>query len=159
MEILYIPWRKRYKRQAKSSCPFCASLSKTDDRTNLIIKRFETCALFLCLHPYNAGHVLIIPYKHTGEFAELSEKERHEMVDVMDQAISVLYKKLCCNGVNAGINLGDGSAGGSIPEHLHMHVVPRFFGDTNFLPLMTSTRLITRDLMEVYDQLVEAFNE
>lgn len=158
MSILYVPWRKNYKRKSSAeSCPFCTAFSGKSDRENLVIKRFKTCALVLCLHPYNAGHLLIIPYKHTDLFSDLSSEERHELVDVMDQAIVALYKVLDCQGINTGLNLGDGCAGGSIPHHLHLHVVPRFKGDTNFLPIISSTRLITRDLMEVYDLLFKVF--
>ncbi|KKS67843.1 MAG: Histidine triad (HIT) protein [candidate division TM6 bacterium GW2011_GWE2_42_60] len=158
MSILYIPWRKNYKRKLPTeACPFCVAFLAHNDRENLVIKRFKTCALVLCLHPYNAGHLLIIPYKHTGIFADLSPEERHEIIDIMNQAIMVLYTALGCQGINTGINLGDGCAGGSIPEHLHVHVVPRFKGDTNFLPIVASSRLITRDLMDLYDTLFKAF--
>lgn len=158
MSILYIPWRKKYtKRPPQAACPFCEALSKTNDRESLIIRRYSTCALFLCLHPYNAGHLLIVPTTHTGELSRLTDAERNELMWVMNQAIPILYQVLGCQGINAGINLGDGTAGGSIPEHLHIHVVPRFKGDTNFLPIIASTRLITRDLMEIYDTLVPHF--
>jgi len=80
MSILYIPWRKNYKRKLPTeACPFCVAFLAHNDRENLVIKRFKTCALVLCLHPYNAGHLLIIPYKHTGIFADLSPEERHEI--------------------------------------------------------------------------------
>ncbi|MBN2267616.1 MAG: HIT domain-containing protein [Candidatus Babeliaceae bacterium] len=160
MGFLYLPWRKRYKRSSVTDvCPFCHAFAASDDRANLIVKRFCTCALFLCLHPYNAGHLLVIPYRHIGVFAELTEEERYEMMDIMNKAIKVLFEIMGCQGMNAGINLGDGTAGGSIPQHIHFHLVPRFKGDTNFLPILTGTRLITSDLMEIYDKLVGAFGD
>lgn len=158
MKFLYIPGRKRYKKQSVfDNCPFCSKFPEDKDRENLIIKRFNTCALFMCLHPYNAGHLLVIPYKHTGNFTELGKEEQYEMIDVMNLAIISLGKALDCQNMNIGMNFGDGTAGGSVPGHIHLHIVPRFKGDTNFLPIITSTRLITRDLMEVYDILVEEF--
>ncbi|KKR96090.1 MAG: Bis(5'-adenosyl)-triphosphatase [candidate division TM6 bacterium GW2011_GWE2_41_16] len=136
-------------------CPFCNMFEQSNDRENFILKRYEHCAVLLNLHPYNTGHLLVVPYMHTGDLDALGIPARAEMFKLVNSMTKILYTTLNCDGINIGINLGDGAAGGSIPDHVHVHIVPRYKGDTNFLPITSNTRLITRDLNDVYDQLVK----
>lgn len=161
MKHLYAPWRGIYlkDKQPSGSCPFCIQYApQEDDRKNFIIKRFASCAVMLNLYPYNAGHLLLIPYKHAATLSELTPEIRSEMMEVLEQTTRTLQKTLNNQGTNVGINLGEKAAGGSIPEHLHLHIVPRFQGDTNFLPVIANTKQISRDLNEIYGLLYEAFN-
>jgi ATP adenylyltransferase len=162
MKQLYAPWRTNYtlsgESQRKSKkCIFCSQIAMSSDKKNLIIKRFSHCFVMLNLFPYNAGHLMAIPYQHTAQLVELSKDARAELMEVIALSMSILTKELKAEGFNAGFNLGGKPAGGSIPEHLHVHVLPRWLGDTNFLATLADVKPISLDLVKIYEQLDKAF--
>jgi len=165
MKRLYCPWRKQYSKEVNGTkkegatsdeCVFCAKLSENDDEKNYIIKRFAHCAVLLNLFPYNAGHVLVIPYRHVACLSDLSEAERAEIMEVVSKAVECAKDALQAQGINVGLNLGR-AAGAGIPSHLHMHVLPRWTGDTNFMPLIADSKTVSFDLNEIYQTLKKAF--
>ena len=106
--------------------------------------------------PYNAGHLLILPYKHVADLNDLPAEAQHELIELTAKSIDVLKKELGAQGINIGMNLGK-IGGAGIPAHIHQHVLPRWQGDTNFLPILTETKAISFDLREIYNKLKEAF--
>lgn len=165
MEHLYAPWRGTYTKEAQdrthldSGCPFCNHLTSNDDAKNYMLKRTKNCAVLLNVYPYNPGHLLIIPHQHIAHLHDLTPDVRAELMDVTAHAVQVLETTLHNTGTNVGINLGDFSSGGSIPEHLHIHVVPRWPGDTNFFPVLAQTKQLSEDLNIVYKTLKQAFEK
>lgn len=159
MKHLYAPWRSQYiqANQTSNACVFCTQATTTQDKQHFIIKRYEHCFLVLNLFPYNPGHLLVIPYEHQASLELLPRAARHELMDVITHAIQILTKELKAQGFNVGVNLGGKAAGGSIPDHLHMHVLPRYQGDTNFLVTLAETKQISANLLELYEKLKIAF--
>lgn len=164
MKNLYAPWRSPYSssidkaKQDKSAvdCVFCIEDQHQSDESHFILKRYQHCYAILNKYPYNAGHLMIIPFAHVQDLDGLEQKARHEIMDVITHSVEIIKKKLKCHGVNAGLNIGRASGAG-IPEHLHMHVLPRWEGDTNFLPTLANTKVISFDLQEIYDLLKSDF--
>ena len=163
MEYLYAPWRGGYIKdkiqlEKTGSCPFCIALESSDDSYHFVLKRFSECALLLNAYPYNPGHLLIIPRAHVDNLEDLTPSARAQIMELTSKAIPVLEQTIKNTGTNIGINLGSRAAGGTIPEHLHVHILPRFEGDTNFLPALAQTKQLSDDLKEVYSILYNAFN-
>ncbi|MBY0109999.1 MAG: HIT domain-containing protein [Candidatus Babeliaceae bacterium] len=161
MEKLYAPWRSNYvvSHNNDNECPLCLTASEKNDEKRYIIKRYNHVFVILNLYPYNAGHVMVVPYEHKGSLSELLPEVRAEFIEVTALCEKILKKELKVDGLNIGLNLGGKSAGGTIPEHIHLHILPRFYGDTNFLPLLSDTKQIALDLNGVYKQLKDAFNK
>src|SRR3990167_4801546 len=162
MKHLYVPWRQKYSKEnreeAKQGCPFCNEFSSDNDKQNYILRRFKYNAVVLNLYPYNAGHLMVIPFEHKSQLHELSKEALDEMMWLTATSSEILQKELVAQGINIGINLGK-SAGAGIPEHLHMHVLPRWPGDTNFMTLLAETKPISFNLNEIYDDLVPYFEK
>jgi ATP adenylyltransferase len=159
MKHLYAPWRGDYITDTAhtGACVFCEQISANNDAHYFIIQRFTHCFVMLNLFPYNAGHVMVIPYRHVATLTKLTPQERGEMMEVSNLALIVLKKSLKADGFNLGVNLGGKAAGGSIPRHLHMHVLPRWHGDTSFLTTLAETKQISVNLTELYRKLKAAF--
>ncbi len=167
MKRLYAPWRSAYTRSIERTkddsaqcheCVFCQQLSSQNDTSHFILGRYQhTCAI-LNLYPYNAGHILLVPYSHTAELFLLTQEERGELIELASITQEILINALEAQGLNVGINQGK-AAGAGIPSHLHMHVLPRWIGDTNFLPLLADTKQISTNLHELYQQLLPFFKE
>lgn len=159
MKFLYVPWRSQYvKNKPKDdACVFCEKIASDDDANNFILGRYKHNAVFLNLFPYNAGHLMIIPYKHTNNLDELNKEEKSELIELVSQSIKILENHTKADGFNVGLNLGK-AAGSGIPTHLHMHVLPRWEGDTNFLPTLSNTKTISFDLNKIYQDLKPHFN-
>ena len=166
MKKLFAPWRNNYTTgtahntdgtETKDQCVFCTQLQENNDATHFIIRRFVYSAVILNLYPYNAGHLLIIPFEHKGRLHDFSKKARAELMELTTHSTTILTKTLKAPGINVGLNLGK-SAGAGIPAHLHMHVLPRWLGDTNFMPTIGQTKIISTDLEEIYKKLKPPFN-
>lgn len=163
MEYLYAPWRGTYSQKAqeqthqKDGCPFCNQLALNEDEKYCILKRLKHCVIILNLYPYNPGHVLIIPLEHVARLDQLSVEAQHEIMSAITDSVNKIEEALENSGTNVGINLGDHASGGSIPEHLHIHVIPRWRGDTNFLPLLAETKQLSEDLRIIYNKLKALF--
>lgn len=158
---IYAPWRSKYlskNSQTTVSCIFCSHYKDTDDKKNYILHRLPNCMIMLNLYPYNAGHILIVPNMHVSNLNQLTKDIRSEIMEATNIGSIILKEKLKCDGINIGLNMGEYS-GGSIPEHLHMHVVPRWASDTNFLVTTASTKAISFDLNEIYKLLTPEFKK
>lgn len=162
MEKMYCPWRQVYSAlthdrpaYTTATCIFCAIIQHPeDDSRNFVIKRLNNCAVMLNLYPYNAGHMMIVPYRHTDTVLELTPAEQTETMAALSEAIGWLTTVSKPDGFNIGLNLGK-AAGAGIPEHVHWHVLPRWQGDTNFMPLLANTKQISFDLKELYQKFRE----
>lgn len=167
MKKLYAPWRSSYTTDTTrgkhddstpEDCAFCTKFKTQDDAKSYILARFKHFAVLLNLYPYNAGHLLVIPYAHIRNLDDLSTESHSELMQLLTESINVLKNTLKAEGVNVGLNLGKASGAG-IPSHLHWHVLPRWHGDTNFLPLLADTKAVSYDLEVMYKQLAEPFQK
>lgn len=138
-------------------CAFCEAQIKEDGFGNLIVHRGEHCFVIMNLYPYNSGHMMVVTNAHTHLFSELPAEHMAEMTRLMQKAIKVLTKAYCPQGFNVGVNLGD-AGGAGIKEHLHWHVIPRWFGDANFITVVGKTRVLPESLEESYNKIVETWN-
>ncbi|RQG91142.1 HIT domain-containing protein [Natrarchaeobius halalkaliphilus] len=161
MEQVFAPWRIEWiRRDDKNAdiddCVFCELPERRADRDNLLVARSERTFVLLNNYPYNPGHVMVIPRLHTGDYGDLTDEQLLDHARLKRRTFGALETALEPDGFNAGLNLGDG-AGGSISDHLHTHVVPRWRGDTNFMPVLSETSVIVEALEETYDRVHEAF--
>lgn len=159
MDYLWAPWRIEYIRRDKSkkeTCIFCQKASEDDDKKNLIVYRGKTAFVLLNLYPYNNGHLMIAPYRHTHDFINLSDEESAEIDKLTKLSLKVLEMCLKPQGFNLGMNLGNVSGAG-IADHIHRHIVPRWLGDTNFMPVTGNTKVMLHGLQETWLELHKAF--
>ena len=160
LKYLWAPWRMGYISMAKNKfgpCLFCDKSNIGKDEENLVVHRGENSYILLNLYPYNNGHLMIAPYDHERNFENLQSDTQVEMMNLMNRAMGVLRKNLNADGFNFGANFGE-VAGAGIKEHLHFHLVPRWIGDTNFMPVMGHTKVMVEGLKETWKQLAEAFS-
>jgi len=156
MEKLWAPWRMAYiEVEQPHGCIFCTKPEAGDDRQQLILFRGEQCFVMMNLFPYNNGHVMIAPYRHTADLVGLSVEEQAEMMRLTRYCVRVLQEAFRPEAFNLGMNLGR-TAGAGVADHLHMHVVPRWNGDTNFMPVLAETKVLPDALFTSYDKLAEA---
>jgi ATP adenylyltransferase len=156
---LWAPWRLAYVAkeappQPGDECFICRGLRESDDRRNLIVQRSDKSVVLLNKYPYNNGHLLVAPRSHKGRLDELQHDETAELMQSVRRMVLVLEKRLKCDGFNIGLNLGK-AAGAGLPGHLHWHVVPRWNGDTNFMPVVADVKVIAQSLDALYDLLLE----
>ena len=153
---LWAPWRIRYVQAAQkpAGCFLCAMLQapRARDRENLLLVRGKTCLVCLNRYPYNGGHLLIAPRRHVAELADLRPAEHVELLQLAARMVAVLRTVMRPEGFNLGFNLGH-AAGAGLRDHLHMHVVPRWVGDVNFMPVLADIKVIPQALEEFYDQV------
>lgn len=162
MKRLFSPWRSAYIQTFKSKkksrrCLFCRIAREKNDAKNLVLWRGKTCYVVMNLFPYNSGHLLIVPYQHTPDFSALSAEENAEAMKATARCIKALKKHSKPHGFNFGANLGR-VAGAGIEQHVHFHLVPRWSGDTNFLPVLSDTKLVSEDLKETWRALRKLLN-
>lgn len=155
---LWAPWRSGYITGGDpvEGCPFCVLPARGNDRGTLIVHRGEGNYVILNAYPYNPGHLMVVPFAHLADVEALEGTTAEEMWVLGRRAVTVLRERLHAEGVNLGLNLG-AAAGAGIAEHVHLHVVPRWVGDTNFVSVVGATRVLPRALEEVYDELAPAF--
>jgi len=159
MEELWAPWRAEYILSPKEKeCIFCGGLKQNKDRDNLIIYRAKKSFIIMNRYPYNSGHLMVAPNAHKAKLEELTKAEYTEIFELLILCNKLLYTAMPAEGINIGINLGD-VAGSSIREHLHIHLVPRFTGDTNFMPVIGLTKVQSFALLETYDSLKKQLNK
>ncbi len=166
MKRMYCPWRSNYTTQEarikkenlpSDECIFCDQFAQNIDKKFFILKRFKHNVVMLNRFPYNTGHLLIIPFAHKATLNDLSKAARSELMELITQSSDIVQKQLKADGVNIGLNVGKAS-GSSIPSHLHFHILPRWYGDTNFLPTLADTKQISVDLNDTYKKLKKAFD-
>ena len=159
MKILWAPWRIEYIRSPKhDGCIFCDFPKENRDRERLILYRGEHAFVIMNNYPYNPGHVMIAPYRHVGRWEDLNDVELLEIMKLSQLMIKALKVAMNPDGFNLGVNLGR-VAGAGIDDHVHLHVVPRWNGDTNFMPVVDDTKVIPESLEEAYDELKKAIDK
>lgn len=157
MKYLWAPWRIEYIKKAdEPGCILCHKPAEKDDAASYILYRGRWNFIIMNSYPYNAGHIMIAPYRHVANLDELSDEEGNEHFQLVRRSITVLRRVFKADGFNVGMNLGR-IAGAGIDKHIHTHVVPRWAGDTNFMPVVGDTRVINEALEETYHKLVGEF--
>ncbi len=164
MEKLWSPWRSQYidsfKDKTKNDdCIFCSMINlNVEDENNLLIEKGKLTFTVLNLYPYNNGHLMVVPYRHTDDFVTLTKEENQEIMDKLQIAYLALKEVYNPEGFNVGGNLGRVSGAG-IHEHLHFHIVPRWNGDTNFMPVLGEVKVISQDLLVTKKKLLDAYSK
>ena len=158
MDYIWSPWRMAYiqGKNKEAGCVFCAEAGKLDDPENLIVKRGQRAYIILNRYPYTSGHLLVVPYDHQPTLSDLDAETRTELMELVNEGILVLESIYKPQGYNVGINIGE-AAGAGITGHIHMHIVPRWGGDTNFISSLGNTRVLPESLEETYRRLREAW--
>ena len=164
MDRLWAPWRMAYiapsedetgAASARPDCIFCAFPAENEDAARLIVTRGETCFVILNAYPYNNGHLMVVPYRHVAQIADLTPAEQAELLALAARMTRTLAAVSRPDGYNLGMNLGS-AAGAGIADHLHLHVVPRWDGDTNFLPVVGNVKVLPESLEQVHAKLIAA---
>lgn len=157
MDRLWAPWRRSYVVGDKpEGCVFCAAAAGEEPVATLVLARGEHCFSLMNAYPYNNGHLMVLPYDHIAALAEVSVAAQTEMMQTAARWTQVMAATMGCDGFNVGLNLG-AAAGAGIAEHLHLHVVPRWAGDTNFMPVVGGTKVLPEALEVTADRLRGAF--
>ena len=158
MKKLWAPWRIEYIRSPKEDgCIFCDKPAGDNDREDLILYRGEKAFILMNLYPYNNAHLMIAPYIHVDNTEELDADTYKEIMVLADQSMAILKETMDAQGFNFGANIG-AAAGAGIEEHIHFHIVPRWAGDTNFMPVLGHTKVEVQGLQECYDLLRPHFD-
>lgn len=158
MSLMWAPWRKTYLRlnpSKRSGCLFCSLLRDRKDKRNLILFRTAHYAVILNRYPYNNGHLMIVSKRHIASVFQMNEQEKAEFFEVLEKVMKALTKAMRPQGFNLGMNIAD-VAGAGIPRHLHWHIVPRWKGDVNFMPVLAATKVISESLESAYEALSRA---
>ncbi len=159
IETLWAPWRVEYfKQEPRNSDFLSAAASASNDAEHLVIARRKASFLMMNRYPYAVGHLMAVPYRKTGDISALGENEVTELWSLVVHAQRLLRRVANAQGFNVGINLGE-CAGAGVVDHIHIHIVPRWSGDTNFMPMLADTRTLSEGLQGLYEKLVNAQNE
>ncbi|HEV7400015.1 MAG TPA: HIT domain-containing protein [Solirubrobacterales bacterium] len=158
---IWAPWRLAYVKDAskdiEEECIFCVKQAEDDDEANLIVHRGRRAFVILNLYPYTNGHLMVAPYEHTGRFQDLPVETTAEMMALAQAAIARLEQVYEPHGFNVGLNQGR-AAGAGVEHHIHLHVVPRWGGDTNFMPVIADTKVMPQTLEQSYEALKGSFD-
>ncbi len=155
MDQLWAPWRGKFIESFKGEgCIFCELPPVGDDEKTLILYRGINAFVIMNAYPYAAGHLMVVPFRHVAQLSDLTDTERHEVIDLVTRCESALTAAMKPEGFNVGFNLGR-AAGAGVDKHLHCHIVPRWIGDTNFMPVTGETRVINESLDVTYNKLKE----
>ncbi|MCX7866950.1 HIT family protein [Limisphaera sp. VF-2] len=156
MEWLHAPWRIQYilapKPPPGDGSLFTRIAQSNDDEANLVVARERSCFALLNRYPYNGGHLMVVPYRQVAELGDLTLEELTELMQLTQRCVTALKRVMNPDGFNIGLNLGR-AAGAGIEEHLHLHVVPRWYGDTNFMPVLADTKVLPEALQETAARL------
>jgi ATP adenylyltransferase len=155
---LWAPWRAEYIFAEKSGGCILCEASSGNDKECLVLHRETRAFVIMNKFPYNNGHLMVVPCRHVGDIQELTEQESRSLWELVQRSVRVLKMKMKPQGFNVGMNLGR-IAGAGVEDHLHIHVVPRWSGDVNFMPVITGTKVISQSLEEAYHLLKEGFVE
>lgn len=154
MKKLWAPWRMEYitseKRPDKAKCFLC--VDPADDDAALVLVRKPSAFVIMNRYPYSNGHLMVAPVRHVGRIEDLGDAELLEMMSLVRSISAVLREEMSVDGINVGINMGK-AAGAGLEEHIHIHVVPRWVGDTNFMPVVGETKVISEHLLTTYEKL------
>lgn len=159
MEHIWAPWRIEYIEMEKpKGCFLCDKPKQNNDAANFILYRGEKNFVLLNSYPYNPGHLMIAPYRHAASIEDLTEDELHEHFEIVRRATRILREVLKPGGFNLGINLGK-VAGAGVDDHVHTHVVPRWQGDSNFMPVIAEFKVLPEALAATYRKLIDRFRK
>jgi len=160
MKHIWSPWRMNYimNHERSLDCVFCQAIEQADSAENLVVFRGQSVFVILNRYPYTSGHIMVVPFAHVPSLEALSPEVRAEMIDMASIATQVLQTIYHPEGFNLGINLGE-AAGAGIAAHLHMHVVPRWNGDTNFMSAVGGTRVLPENIDDSYQRIQTAWKE
>ena len=158
MERIFTPWRLPYLKTIgdRDECIFCEAQAATDDAKMFILARGATAFVILNIYPYSNGHLMVVSKRHLGRLSEARAEERHEILDTASRCEEILQQAYQPDGLNIGLNLGR-AAGAGIVGHLHLHIVPRWSGDTNFTTVVGDTRFVPETPQQTYDRLAPLF--
>ncbi len=158
MDFLWAPWRIKYIESARveEGCIFCKGLREPDKR--FVLDFNEKAMAIMNIYPYNPGHVMVAPTRHVGNFNDLDDDELLEISRMIKKAIRAIDKTMKPEGYNIGINMGQ-AAGAGVRDHIHIHIVPRWCGDTNFMPVTSDTKVLGEALEETYKKLKENWGD
>ncbi len=157
MEQIWAPWRIKYIQTEKpAGCILCEKPKQNNDALNYILHRGDRNFIIMNSYPYNPGHLMIAPYRHIANLEELTGEELHEHFQIVSRSIKILKQVFNPAGFNIGINMGK-VAGTGIDDHIHTHIVPRWQGDTNFMPVISDIRVVPEALAETYEKLKGKF--
>ncbi len=157
MHVLWAPWRMAYIGAPKpAGCIFCTHPAAADQKAALVLAQPAHAVVMLNRYPYGNGHVMVAPRRHTADLSALSAEEHGALAETVRRAVALLQNTFRCDGMNVGMNLGS-AAGAGIADHLHWHIVPRWIGDTNFMPLIGEVRSIPEHLESMWDRLRPPF--
>jgi len=160
MNHIWSPWRMKYieKTEKEEGCVFCNALAKEDSEANLIAFRGERAFVILNLYPYTSGHLMVVPFGHIATLEELDPATRAEMMELASRCTTVLRKIYQPQAFNVGANIGE-AAGAGVPGHVHIHIVPRWGADTNFMSVLGETRVLPESIQDTYKRVREGFSE
>jgi ATP adenylyltransferase len=157
MEQVWAPWRMKYILMDKSKgCFLCENLKQDDDAANYILYRGRKNFVIMNVYPYNPGHLMVAPHRHVASLEELTKEELHEHSEIVSRSLKVLRQEFDPQGFNIGVNIGK-VAGVGLEGHVHTHIVPRWQGDTNFMPVTADTKVVSEALDETYKKLEGKF--
>ena len=154
VETLWAPWRVEYfEKQPRDLNFLSAAAQASDDAAHLVVTRRKNAFLMMNRYPYSVGHLMVVPYRKTADVSSLGENEVLELWNLAVHGQRLLRETMKAQGFNIGLNLGQ-CAGAGVPDHLHLHIVPRWNGDTNFMPVLSGTRLLSEALRGLYEKLI-----
>ena len=157
MQQIWAPWRMQYIQMEKpKGCILCEKSAQHDDAANYILYRGDKNFVIMNIYPYNPGHLLIAPYHHAANLDDLTPEELHEHIEIVSRSVKILRQAFDPGGFNLGTNIGK-VAGAGISDHVHTHIVPRWQGDVNFMPVLADTRVVPEALNETYQKLKDKF--
>lgn len=157
MKQLWSPWRMEYILGPKpDACPFCLTHDPGEDDKKLVLYRGKTCFVIMNIHPYANGHLMVVPYRHIGDFCLLDREETGEAMDLLQACANILQRVMSPGGFNMGMNMGT-AAGAGIREHCHFHLVPRWVGDSSFMAVLDEVRVIPQHIRSTYLELLPHF--
>ena len=160
MNHIWSPWRMKYieNTEKEEGCVFCNALVKEDSEANLIAFRGERAFVILNLYPYTSGHLMVVPFGHIATLEELDPATRAEMMELASRCTTVLRKIYQPQAFNVGANIGE-AAGAGVPGHVHIHIVPRWGADTNFMSVLGETRVLPESIQDTYKRVREGFSK
>lgn len=165
MDILWSPWRSEYiegfkdETAKKEECFFCGAIEHiTQDTERLVVHRSTTCIVVMNKYPYNSGHLLVAPYRHIAEFQQLTPEELTDIMTMLQVSEKILNDLYSPQGFNIGANLGR-AAGAGIPSHLHFHILPRWYGDTNFMATVADIKVVSESIVKAQVQIADSFRQ
>ncbi len=159
MRQIWAPWRIEYILSPKEEgCFICEAVSQGEGPDTLLLHKGEKCLVIMNRYPYNPGHLMVAPIRHVGDLEELSDEECLEMMSLTKLCLKVLKEEMSPEGFNLGVNLGK-VAGAGLETHVHLHVVPRWNGDTNFMPVLADVKVIPEHILSTYEKLYKRLKE